>query len=58
MPRPGWVFDRYSAASAIWIGLFGTVTSPAYFLLYSTDHEVGADGNAFLEYRSTFGPNS
>ena len=26
MPRLGFVFDRYSAASAIWIGLSGTVT--------------------------------
>src|SRR5262249_52610245 len=30
MPRLGCVFDRYSAASAIWIGLFGTVTVPLY----------------------------
>src|SRR4029077_1028187 len=30
MPRLGWVFDRYSAASAIWIGLAGTVIAPLY----------------------------
>ena len=28
----GCVFDRYSAASAIWIGLSGTVTLPLYFV--------------------------
>src|SRR5262245_23129490 len=33
MPRLGFVFDRYSATSAIWIGLFGTVTRPLYFEL-------------------------
>src|SRR6476646_10150075 len=32
MPRSGFVFDRYSAASAIWIGLFGIVTLPLYLL--------------------------
>ena len=31
MPRLGLSFERYSAASAIWIGLFGMVISPAYF---------------------------
>src|SRR5690242_17002672 len=30
IPRLGWVFDRNSAASAIWIGLLGTVTWPLY----------------------------
>jgi len=50
--------DRYSAASAIWIGLSGTVIWPAYFLLYSTDQDVGAAGNALVEYSSTLGPNS
>ena len=30
IPRAGFVFDRYSAASAIWIGLSGTVILPAY----------------------------
>src|SRR5262245_54958201 len=30
MPRDGFVFIRYSAASAIWIGLSGTVTLPLY----------------------------
>src|SRR5438128_10747384 len=29
--RLGFVFIRYSAASAIWIGLFGTVILPLYF---------------------------
>ena len=29
--RSGFVFIRYSAASAIWIGLSGTVTWPLYF---------------------------
>src|SRR5262249_16044660 len=28
IPSDGFVFDRYSAASAIWIGLFGTVILP------------------------------
>src|SRR5579875_1998786 len=32
MPSFGCFFARYSAASAIWIGLSGTVTLPAYFL--------------------------
>src|SRR5437762_14379213 len=32
MPRLDCVFIRYSAASAIWIGLFGTVTCPLYLL--------------------------
>ena len=31
MPRSGFVFDRYSAASAIWIGLSGIVIWPLYF---------------------------
>ena len=31
MPSDGCVFIRYSAASAIWIGLSGTVTLPLYF---------------------------
>src|SRR6267378_937627 len=31
IPSDGWVFMRYSAASAIWIGLSGTVTLPLYF---------------------------
>src|SRR6478752_3199329 len=31
MPSEGCVFIRYSAASAIWIGLSGTVTLPLYF---------------------------
>src|SRR3954447_23479138 len=31
MPSAGFVFIRYSAASAIWIGLSGTVTLPLYF---------------------------
>ena len=31
IPSDGFVFDRYSAASAIWIGLFGTVILPLYF---------------------------
>ena len=30
MPRLGLVFSRYSAASAIWIGLSGTVTLPLF----------------------------
>ncbi len=30
MPRLGLCLDRYSAASAIWIGLSGTVTWPLY----------------------------
>src|SRR5947208_14300973 len=33
IPSDGCAFDRYSAASAIWIGLSGTVTLPLYFLL-------------------------
>src|SRR5262249_9789804 len=33
IPRLGCVFSRYKAASAIWIGLSGIVTWPAYFLL-------------------------
>src|SRR5262245_59923440 len=37
IPSAGFVFERYSAASAIWIGLFGTVILPLYFGLYSTD---------------------
>src|ERR1051326_3038052 len=28
IPSDGFVFERYKAASAIWIGLFGTVTLP------------------------------
>src|SRR5919201_2451779 len=32
IPSDGFVFDRYSAASAIWIGLSGTVIFPLYFL--------------------------
>ena len=32
MPRFGWCLDRYSAASAIWIGLSGTVIRPRYLL--------------------------
>ena len=31
IPSDGCVFERYSAASAIWIGLSGTVTLPLYF---------------------------
>ena len=31
MPSDGWCVLRYSAASAIWIGLSGTVTWPLYF---------------------------
>ena len=31
-PEVGLVFDRYSAASAIWIGLSGTVTLPEFCL--------------------------
>src|SRR5689334_7565944 len=31
MARLGSFFDRYRAASAIWIGLSGTVTWPLYF---------------------------
>src|SRR5205085_4883371 len=31
MPSAGFVFIKYSAASAIWIGLSGTVTLPRYF---------------------------
>ena len=31
MPRLGFVFDRYSAASAIWMGLSGIVILPLYF---------------------------
>src|SRR5690242_16588157 len=31
IPSDGCVFIRYSAASAIWIGLSGTVTLPLYF---------------------------
>src|ERR1700751_2735202 len=49
MPRLGLILDRYSAASAIWIGLFGTVIWPEHFLSYSTDQESGAVGNAFFE---------
>src|SRR5579859_1587845 len=33
MPRLGWCVSRYSAASAIWIGLSGTVIWPLYLLL-------------------------
>ena len=33
IPRLGFVCIRYSAASAIWIGLFGTVSLPLYFEL-------------------------
>src|SRR5947199_6681746 len=33
IPSEGCDFERYSAASAIWIGLFGTVTRPLYFEL-------------------------
>src|SRR5919201_2311400 len=32
IPSDGFVFERYSAASAIWIGLSGTVIFPLYFL--------------------------
>ena len=42
IPSDGFVFDRYSAASAIWIGLFGTVILPLNFGLYSADQLVGA----------------
>src|SRR3954467_5675453 len=31
IPRLGFVFDRYSAASAIWIGLSGIVILPLFF---------------------------
>src|SRR5919197_439993 len=33
IPSDGFDFDRYSAASAIWIGLSGTVILPLYFEL-------------------------
>src|SRR5690348_3866875 len=33
IPSEGCDFERYSAASAIWIGLSGTVTLPLNFLL-------------------------
>src|SRR3954447_12506118 len=33
IPSDGCAFERHSAASAIWIGLSGTVTLPLYFLL-------------------------
>src|SRR5258707_14897332 len=33
MPSDGFVFERYSAASAIWIGLSGTVILPLYLAL-------------------------
>src|SRR6266849_7502672 len=33
IPSDGFDFERYSAASAIWIGLSGTVTLPLYFAL-------------------------
>ena len=33
IPRLGCVFERYSAASAIWIGLLGTVIAFLYFEL-------------------------
>ena len=33
MPSDGWWVLRYSAASAIWIGLSGTVTCPLYLEL-------------------------
>src|SRR5439155_3133424 len=42
IPSDGCVFIRYSAASAIWIGLSGTVTLPLYFESYSAPHDVGA----------------
>ena len=31
IPSDGFVFDRYSAASAIWIGLSGIVILPLFF---------------------------
>src|SRR2546423_11148551 len=33
--------SNWSATSAIWIGLSGTVILPLYFGLYRSDHEVG-----------------
>src|SRR3954451_3139719 len=33
---------NWSATSAIWIGLSGTVTLPLYFWLYRSAHDVGA----------------
>ena len=42
IPSDGFVFERYNAASAIWIGLSGTVTLPLYFALYTADQLDGA----------------
>src|SRR5512132_4396628 len=42
IPRSGCVFERYSAASAIWMGLSGTVILPLYLGSYSAAQLVGA----------------
>src|SRR3954470_20555722 len=48
IPSDSLVFIRYSAASAIWIGLSGTVTFPLYFESYSAAHDVGAGFTFFV----------
>ena len=48
MPSDGFAFDRYSAASAIWIGLSGTVILPLYFELYRTLQLFGAGFTFFV----------
>src|SRR3954453_16690776 len=44
IPRLGSFCDRYSAASAIWIGLSGTVTLPLYLESYRAAQLLGASG--------------
>src|SRR5712691_3398024 len=57
MPSSGLVALRYSAASAIWMGLSGTVTLPLYLASYRTLHDFGAAGKALVLYMRTFGPH-
>src|SRR3954452_22265283 len=44
IPSVGSFFDRNSAASAIWIGLSGTVTLPLYLESYRAAQLLGASG--------------
>src|SRR3954447_25883366 len=57
IPSDGCFFERYSAASAIWIGLSGTVISPLYFGSYSADQLLGAPLTFEVFHSSVFGPH-
>src|SRR6266545_8412369 len=48
IPSDGFVFERYSAASAIWIGLSGTVILPLNLELYRTPQVFGAGFTFFV----------